>query len=208
MINADEAGGDSEDDEKKAFGIFYDVFEGYTFKLVVKEKSDYNNYEESRFLPKSLGPIVKDSDEAAIEEILNRRISLPTKFAMPDVDKLEAALSKLQNREQSGGEDEEDADENIGGAVKGGAASSTPRVAPKAAPKAPPPEEEDEEPAPAPAKPAKPVAESVEEPEEEEPAPTPAPKAKPVIAKKTQAKPVDADEDAELAGLMSQVKKQ
>lgn len=191
--------GDAE--EPKAAGIFYHPMEGYTFKLVVKNKNSYNNYEESVFIPRSLGPLVKredgSADEEAIEAILAQRHVLQKKFKPYDRDKLSEICAKLQSNEQGGGNDEQD--EEIGN-MKGAARSTSAPTKPKAAPKAAPPPVEDEtgEETPVEAEAeaeaigedAEDAAEAVAESEDEQPEVEGQPTVQPAPASKPMSRPV------------------
>ena len=97
-----------DDEEPKAFGIFYDVIEGYVFKLMATKKGEWNTYEASQFLAnKGTSPLVKSKsgkpNEKGIQEILNQRHDLITKFPDRDQDKIAAITKKLMN-----GDDDDD----------------------------------------------------------------------------------------------------
>jgi hypothetical protein len=136
--------GDSE--EPKACGLFTDPYaNGYTFKLSVRKKGDYNTYEDSQFLPKSKGPLVKDeshkANEAAIQQILDQRHSLTAKFKPRDKEKLKAMAAAMLKKESGADADDENVEE-ISGITKGGAKALANK--PKSAPK-----QEESKPAPA-----------------------------------------------------------
>jgi len=112
-INNDNVG-DAQD--PKAAGIFFHPTEGgYTFKLVVEKQGEYNNYERSDFLAASYGPLVRDSKGQPvmekIQEILDRRFWLPTKFQPRDAKKLEEVAKKMLDREEAGGGGEGESEE-------------------------------------------------------------------------------------------------
>jgi len=103
---------DDEGDEldPKAAGIFYHPYEGYTFKLVVGNKGDWNTYEESSFLPKTFGPLVatKDGkpDEKAIQAILDKRHVLVNKFPARKPEKLQKIVDDKINGGKHDGADQ------------------------------------------------------------------------------------------------------
>ena len=91
-----------DDEDPKAYGMFYDVVEGFLFKLTVTKKGDWNTYEASRFLPgKGPSPIVKgkkgEPDVDRIKEILDQRHDLVLKFESRDTDKIASIVKKLLN---------------------------------------------------------------------------------------------------------------
>jgi len=95
-INSDDPG---DEEEPRAYGIFYHPLEGYTFKLVVKRRDDYNNYEKSYFMAPSLGPMVKKKDgpdEARIAEILAQRHILTEKFEERSQEKIAEILNMVK----------------------------------------------------------------------------------------------------------------
>lgn len=103
----DDDGGDS--DEPLAYGFFYltgieDFGDeknpgGYTFMMKVSHKSGYNNYDESHFLARTRGPLITDEDGepdvAAIQEVLDKRFDLFTKFETPDPKVLKEIVSDI-----------------------------------------------------------------------------------------------------------------
>lgn len=130
-INNDDVG-DAE--EPKAAGVFFHPLEGYTFKLVVKHKGGYNNYEESTFIPRSLGPLAKLEDNSAnepeIERILAERHILQRKFRACDIEKLSELVEKLTSNEQGAGAGADNQDEEIGNMKGAARAVSSPKSAP------------------------------------------------------------------------------
>jgi len=96
-INNDDPGDEM---EPKACGLFYDPDESYIFKLHIKHKSGYNNYESSSFLAKSQSPLVAlpdgSPDQQKIDQILAQRHYLPSKFPACDIDKLEGMLESMK----------------------------------------------------------------------------------------------------------------
>ena len=103
ILNSDDPG---DDDDPKACGIFYDLEEGYVFNLNVQRKGDYNSYEASKFLTKP-SPLIKDDDGDtdfdAIQEVLDQRHDLATKFDERDDSKIKAAVKNLRK----GGDDDD-----------------------------------------------------------------------------------------------------
>lgn len=106
-INSDDPG---DEEEPRACGIFYHPLEGYTFKLVVKRRDDYNNYEKSCFMASSLGPLVKkkdgNPDDARIAEILAQRHILTMKFEERSQDRIMEILNKVKDNYAGAGDDE------------------------------------------------------------------------------------------------------
>jgi hypothetical protein len=96
-INSDDSG---DEEEPRACGIFYHPLEGYTFKLVVKRRDDYNNYEKSCFMASTLGPLVKKKDggpdEARIAEIMAGRHILTCKFEERSQEKVAEILNMVK----------------------------------------------------------------------------------------------------------------
>lgn len=111
-INRDNAG---DPQDPKAFGVFFDENAAYLFQLEVGEKSTYNNYETSKFL--AIGgpqPIVRAKDSTGkivahtkkIQEILNMRHDLFTKFDARDPAKISSLAIQLANKDPlAAGED-------------------------------------------------------------------------------------------------------
>jgi len=126
-------------DEPRACGLFFEPLEStYVFKLEATLKNEYNNYETSKFLPATLGPLVKLSngqpDEEAIEKIMSQRHFLPKKFVERNRKKLEEQAAFILKKEGGGGNEEGTEEISIGeSAVK--TIKDTPKAAPKAAPK-------------------------------------------------------------------------
>lgn len=133
------------DEDPKACGIFYHPTEGgYTFKVVVQKKGEYNTYESSYFLAKSYGTLAKlqdgSPDLAKIQKILDQRFVLPNKFRARDMEKLQAIIDKIMKKESKEDSGEETVEEipaetpkkitNIPGVSKGGI-NSIKKPAPK-----------------------------------------------------------------------------
>jgi hypothetical protein len=103
-----------DDDDPKAFGMFYDCEEGFVFKLVATKKGEWNTYEASRFLAsKGPSPLVKTKkgglDEKRAVTILEQRHDLVTKFDERNPDKIAATVKKLLNDDgDDGGFDEDE----------------------------------------------------------------------------------------------------
>lgn len=198
-----------DEDDPQACGIFYHPDEGYTFKLVVKKKGEYNTYETSKFLATTMGPLFKTKegspDKERIKKILEERVYLPDKFEKVNIDKINEMASTILDGDKKGdGEKKETKKEEsknvkVNGVEKGGAnkiKSSKKDVVEEDVVEEPVEQEE-------------PVA---EEPVAEEPEEKPATKqtTKPATAKttktetKTEKKPEPATEDdtAELESIL------
>ena len=231
-INSDDQG---DPEEPRACGLFYHPYEnGYTFKLILKNKGDWNSYEESAFVASSIGPLVKlengSPDDATIQKILDQRVYVQDRFKSRDADQLQQAMAKIMNREQG-----RDNTEVIGGGVvKGGAAKiSPPKPSMPSMPSAPsvpshkpaPKHQElaeqtenvdddgaDEMPDEAEVTEASKTTDELEETPrtaQQKPALVPT-KAAPKLAAKPQQKPAaaaEAEDDAELANLLSAIHK-
>lgn len=172
------------DDDPAPFGLFYSEKAGYVMKVVIKSKGGYNNYEESKFLVTTKGPLSKD--EAKIKEILSRRHDVPTKFAARDLAALQAKVDNILKKSPTTAGDDagfhEDHTEEKPAAAKPApaakpaaakpapaAAKPAPAAKPAAAKPAPPAEEfQDEVTEEAPTKPAKPATAAKAAPEPEE----------------------------------------
>ena len=168
--------------DPQAFGVFMDENSAYVFQLEVGHKGGYNDYSSSKFLA-SLGkmPIARMKDSSGkvvanskrIQEILDSRFDIYTKFEPRDHDKIKQLVSDISDQSdgEEGGFDEDEANKK-------------PKVNKPTAPK--------NKPAP------KPVNEEVaiDEPAaidgegtiEEPVAPPPAPKTTPKVTGKNQAK--------------------
>jgi hypothetical protein len=128
--------GDKED--PKACGIFYHPYEGgYTFKLRITKSGDWNEYKSSGFLPNTKGPLLRNKDGSpnteAIQKVLDQRIWLPSKVAIPSTEKLQSTVDKVMAK-QAGAEPtteelvEEVKDKKLPpGITKGGAAKLPPK---------------------------------------------------------------------------------
>lgn len=130
-LNRDEAG---DPDDPKAFGVFFDEENGYLFQLEISHQGGFNEYKSSKFLLAPNGPNGRQpmarakkgdqvvSDPKRIQEILNSRHDLYTKFEARDKDKIARAVMDLANR-TSGNTDKDDAgfDEDEGKAKKAAA---------------------------------------------------------------------------------------
>jgi hypothetical protein len=108
VIQSDDPG---DEEEPRACGLFFDPYEGgYTFKLEATKKFDFNTYESSSFLVKSLGPLVKlsngEPDEEAIDRILKQRHVLSEKWGKRDPKKITELVQRLMSKE--GGDDTSD----------------------------------------------------------------------------------------------------
>lgn len=109
-LDTDE-GGDEFD--PNACGIFYHPTRCYLFKLDARPKGEYNSYEKSTFVPTTLGILVHEKDKKddpdwdKIEEIMNSRHDLYTKFKDRNHDNLLEVTKKLL-RTSGGGSSEWD----------------------------------------------------------------------------------------------------
>lgn len=98
-------------DDPKAFGVFWDSLEGYTFKFNVKNRGEWNNYESSKFLPSTKGPFAKsdgEPDMEKIQKILDSRHDLVTKFADRNNQALADLVKKLVGEDVDNGWDDDE----------------------------------------------------------------------------------------------------
>ena len=90
--------GPGDEMDPQAWGLFYDVDTGYSFRLEAKPKGDFNSYESSGFLP-SAGPIFRSedgsSDPGKIKEILAMRHNLFDKFPKVDMELITSVAKKM-----------------------------------------------------------------------------------------------------------------
>jgi hypothetical protein len=107
-LNRDSDGGDP--DEPLPFGIFWDENEAYPLMIKIKHKGGYNDYSETKLLPKPQ-PIADDEDK--IEEILAMRHDVAAKFGKRDTANLKT-LQKLVDDILSGVGDDRDGDDDDG----------------------------------------------------------------------------------------------
>lgn len=109
--DADQAQGDTPE-EAKAYGFFFMSEESYIFNLIVKHKNKYNDYNDSKFLPSTRGPIavLKSGapDTAKITTILNSRHDLSAKFPARDPAKMVEVTAKLMSGGSNGGFNDEE----------------------------------------------------------------------------------------------------
>lgn len=101
-------------DDPKAYGVFYDEYNAYTFDLTIKENGGNNSYTTSKFLPKAQ-PMVRQKDGSPDEEKLTKllylRHNLWTKVAKPDMEAIKRiAKSKIDgdDGDDSGGFDHDE----------------------------------------------------------------------------------------------------
>jgi len=188
--------------DPQAYGNFYGIKNGYVLQVVITPKgsgsSRFNNYEESKFLYQTRGPLQKE--EAKIVEILSKRHEIPTKFQARDMATLQAQVDRILHKSGSDHDEEGfDEDRSTKAEVKTTVAVPAPIPAPKPAP-APEPAEEFEEMPPDPKASAKPAAKpsKKEEPVAEESGPEPA------SGGKTGSGEID---DAELQRLLTEIRK-
>lgn len=87
--------------EPEAHGIFFDPKNAYPFVLEAKKKGDFNSYESSHFVNKSM-PISKGGDEK-IGAILEQRHDIPSLFAERDVDALQSVVDNINGNGPTGG---------------------------------------------------------------------------------------------------------
>jgi len=102
--------------DPQPYGIFYDEEAAYLFQLEVNKKGEWNNYSNSKFLT-SVGkrPIAGKSDnpnKERIQQILDARHDLFTKFAPRDRDKLEELANDLRSHDPHDDEDDAGFDED------------------------------------------------------------------------------------------------
>lgn len=95
-IHRDNAG---DEDDPKAYGLFFDLDACYEFKMIVRLKGGYSTYEDSRFLPNTRGAILTDSKER--QEVLKQRSLLHSKFASRDADQLTKIANQILNGDSS-----------------------------------------------------------------------------------------------------------
>lgn len=102
-----DSAGDPEDPQ--AFGVFYDEEGAYLFQLEVQHQGGFNEYKTSKFLA-NLGkqPIARAKkgdqvvpDTKRIQEILNSRHDIFTKFEQRDVAKIEQLVQAIVNKDSS-----------------------------------------------------------------------------------------------------------
>lgn len=92
---------ENSEEDPKAYGFFYLPDESYVFQLEAHHKGGYNEYTQSKFLAATRGPIIKKADGTPdmekIQEILNKRHDLFTKFAPRNAAALEKIVKQLVN---------------------------------------------------------------------------------------------------------------
>jgi hypothetical protein len=218
------------EDDPQPHGFFFDPtpfdpqpdFGYYPFILTMKQKGDYNDYTESKFLPK-LVPLAVDKtgkpDKKKIEEILARRHDIAAKFPVRDDANLKfltEQANKVRRGDDSSGGDGFDATEGSAPAedapapkaaltVKKPTLAPTKPAAPAAKVAPAKPVTPAKAPAPAAAKPAakpaapaaKPAAPAAKAPVK--PAAKPAPKAEEPPAEETPTEETPADDQQEVA---------
>ena len=96
-IKRDDDGGD--EDDPLPFGLFFDAEDAYCMLVKVKEKGDWNNYDDSKFIIKRKA-IADDSDD--VEKILAQRIDVSKRFDEPDVEALNKLVEKKLEEANSG----------------------------------------------------------------------------------------------------------
>lgn len=120
-----------DEDDPQACGIFYHPDEGYTFKLTVKKKGEYNTYETSKFLATTMGPLFKNKDgsidKERIKKTLEERFYLLDKFENVNIDKINEMASTILDGDKDGSNEkkeskkEESKNVKVNGVEKGGA---------------------------------------------------------------------------------------
>jgi hypothetical protein len=117
--------GNGDDDDKEAFGIFYDENAAFLFNLEAILNGQQNGYKSSKFLGNRGVPTpiaIKDgaADPAGIQDILNRRINLWEKVIVPDPEKLQKMFDSIQD-----GDDRDERDESATATTRTTAATPT-----------------------------------------------------------------------------------
>ena len=105
-LNRDDDGGD--EDEPLPYGIFWDPEECYPLSIKIKHKGGYNDYSQTKLLPK-LQPLADDGEK--IEEILAMRHDLVAKFPERNEENLKA-LQKIVDQVVNGTSDDDDDDDD------------------------------------------------------------------------------------------------
>lgn len=108
-LNRDDDGGDP--DEPLPFGIFWDPDECYPLSIKIKHKGGYNDYSQTKLLPK-LQPLADDADK--VEEILAQRHDLVAKFPERTEENLKT-LTKIVDQVVNGAGDDDDDDDDDDG---------------------------------------------------------------------------------------------
>lgn len=121
MMREDDGG---DPDRPQAFGPFWltgvEEFDnnqgGYTFMLEVERQGEWNSYKTSRFLANTLRPLAQDAegnpDSEKIQDILDRRHDLYSKFRAREMDKLNEITARLKGEEPPSGFDSDDDDDD------------------------------------------------------------------------------------------------
>lgn len=93
-INRDDYG---DDQERLAFGVFYDEEAAYLLQLEVIEKGGWNNYEKSKFLVPATGPMPIAKDAAKRQLILAQRHDIWASVEEPDMEAIARLAKELLN---------------------------------------------------------------------------------------------------------------
>lgn len=100
--NEEDARGDTPEEELP-WGFFYEPDEAYQFLLHVTSKGDFNNYELSKFIASTKGPIIAGDDGEVdwekLQPILDQRHDLGAKFDARDGAKLAGMVDALDSPE-------------------------------------------------------------------------------------------------------------
>lgn len=107
-LNRDDDGGDP--DEPLPFGIFWDPAECYPLSIKIKHKGGYNDYSQTKLLPK-LQPL--DEVASKVEEVLALRHDLVAKFPERTDENLKS-LQKIVDQITNGVTDDDDDDDDDG----------------------------------------------------------------------------------------------
>lgn len=116
-IGRDDCG---DEDDPKAFGVFFDESAGFLFQLQVIKNGQNNSYGQSKFIVKDMPrPIAENKTD--IQDILNRRVDLFTKLYDVDMASINKALNQMVNGDDSSGDsgfDEDDTKPKGGNSTK------------------------------------------------------------------------------------------
>jgi hypothetical protein len=109
-IYRDSAG---DEDDPQAFGLFYDPSACYLFQLEVSNKGEFNTYEASKFLPKTKAELSSFSKSMSVEEILDQRFDLATRFDARDAAAIEKVVNSVLGGDVEDSSDDEPVQEEV-----------------------------------------------------------------------------------------------